>query len=276
MEAAHGALPPLYGRRIVVLRAPHQASELADRLRALGAEPIPLPAIEIAPPASFAALDAALAQLAAFDLIAVTSANAVAAFTERARHLALAPARVPKRVAAVGPATARALDAIGLRADVVPPIFTAESLGKTLRPEAAGREVLLVLAEDAPSTLRDALISAGARVTVAAAYSNRIPVASLAGARTLFSDSGTYPAAIAFTSASTVRNLHALLVAVGIALPPAIVRASIGPVTSRVLSELGLPPQVEAAESTIPALVDALAAYFAATESPNPVPDRPE
>lgn len=262
---------PLAGRRILVTRAPHQASELADRLRALGAEPILIPTIEIAPPSSYTALDAALGNLARFDLVAFTSANAVSAFADRARHLGIEPA--PKRIAAVGPATTKALEMIGLHADVIPPVFTAESLGETLRPEAGDRKVLVVLAEDAPPTLQNSLTSAGAHVTVAAAYSNRIPAASLTAVRTLFSEPSAWPDVIAFTSASTARNLAALLAASGTTLPHTIARASIGPVTSRALTELGLPPHTEAAESAIPALVDAITAHLTATAPPNPVPD---
>ena len=251
---------PLSGRRILVTRAPHQASELADRIRALGAKPVLLPTIEIAPPASFAALDAALSALSTFDLICFTSANAVIAFADRAQRLGLTPA--PQRIAAVGPSTAHALAAVKLHADVIPPVFTAESLAETLRSSAAGRNILVVLAEAAPPTLHDALASAGARVTIAHAYSNRIPTASLAAARDLFQNSAAPLDAVAFTSASTARNLAALLAASSIALPPAIMRASIGPVTSRALAELNLPPHVEANEATIPALVEVIAAHF--------------
>src|ERR1700743_2364494 len=95
---------PLAGRRILVTRAPHQASELAGRLRDLGATPVLLPTIEIAPPTSFHTLDPAPSHLPAFDLIPFTGATAVAAFDARARHLAIAPA--PRRIAAVGPSTA--------------------------------------------------------------------------------------------------------------------------------------------------------------------------
>jgi uroporphyrinogen-III synthase len=253
---------PLTGRRILVTRAPHQASELADRLRALGAEPILIPAIEIGPPASYASLDDALARIASFDLVAFTSANAVAAFAERAQYLGLTP--VPRRIAAVGPSTRKALEAIGLGADAMPPVFTAESLGETLRPEVNGRGVLLALAEDAPTTLRDALAAAGADVTVAAVYSNRIPAGSLDAVRKLFADRKNWPDAITFTSASTAINLAALLATTHLTMPDSVVRASIGPITSRALAELGLPPQVEAAESTIAALADALAAHFSA------------
>jgi uroporphyrinogen-III synthase len=252
--------PPLAGRRVLITRAPRQASELADRLRELGATPIVVPTIEIGPPSSFAALDAALASLSGFDLIAFTSGNAVEAFHERAQFLGITAA--PRRIAVVGPATERALEAIGLHADVMPPAYTAEALGAMLAPEASGLRILLVLAEDAPMILRDALAVAGADVTIAAAYRNRIPEASLAAVTSLFSDVASYPDAVTFTSASTAANLLALLDAAGLTLPAGVIRASIGPITSRALRDLGLPPHVEAAESTIPALAAALAAHF--------------
>jgi len=247
---------PLRGRRILITRAPHQASELAEQLSALGATAVLIPTIEITPPESFAALDAALGALAGFDLIAFTSANAVRAFKQRAELLGVTPA--PKRVAVVGPATARAAEAIGLRTDVVPSVFTAESLAETLLPEAQGRRILLVLAEQAPDTLERALLGAGAEVIVAAAYGNRIPEASLAAVKELFAEESTYPDAVTFTSASTAGNLVALLEAAGLTMPAAVTRASIGPITSRALAELGLPAHVEAAEPTIPALVAAV------------------
>jgi uroporphyrinogen-III synthase len=256
----------LAGRRILVTRSPHQASGLADMLRAVGAEPILVPTIEIGPPQSYASLDAALARIESFDLVAFTSANAVTAFVEQARQLGLAPK--PKRIATVGPSTAKALESIGLSVDVIPLVYTAESLGKTLRPEAGGRNVLLVLAEDAPHILHDALTSAGARVTVAAAYSNSIPAASLGGIRELFANESQWPDAITFTSASTAQNLAALLEKARISMPQSIVRASIGPITTRALAKLGLPPQVEAREATIASLVDALAAHFSAHALP--------
>jgi len=263
-EAAAPVCLALTGRRILVTRAPGQASQLAERLRALGATPILIPTIEIAPPASFAALDAALAALSGFDLVAFTSANAVEAFHQRAQFLGLTPA--PRRIAVVGPATARAVAAIGLDADVVPPVFTAESLAQTivqtLLPEASGARILLLLAEQAPAKLASALADAGARVTVAAAYCNRIPEGSLAAVAALFADPSKVPDAVTFTSASTAGNLIALLQAAGLTLPAAVVRASIGPVTSRALRDLGLPPHLEAVEPTIAALADSLAAYF--------------
>jgi uroporphyrinogen-III synthase len=253
----------LAGIRVLVTRAPHQASELTERLRAVGAEPVLVPAIEIAPPSSYAELDAAIAGLARFDLVAFTSANAVEAFAERARVLGVRPD--PRRVAVVGRATERAVEAIGLKVDVVPPVFTAESLAETLAPEAARRRFLLVLVEGAPTTLRDGLVAAGAaEVRAAAAYSNRIPETSVGAVASLFGDADACPHAVTFTSASTAKNLMALLEVAGLKLPETVVRASIGPVTSRALRELGLAPHLEAKEATVAGVVEALVGYFGA------------
>ncbi len=255
-NAGDGDSLPLAGQRVLVTRAPHQASDLADRLRALGATPVLIPTIEIGPPGSFEALDAAVASLASFDLVAFTSANAVRAFEERTTAIGVAP--TPRQIAVVGSATARAVEALGLRVDVVPQVFTAESLGQTLLPEVRGLQILLVLAEDAPAILETVLRGGGAEVTVAAAYKNRIPETSLSAVIDLFVKPEAYPNAATFTSASTAKNLVALLEAAGLTLPDAVVRASIGPITSRTMVGLGLPPHIEAEEPTIAALVEAV------------------
>ena len=264
-EVNAGGKLPLANRRILITRAPRQASELVDRLRDLGATPILIPTIEIAPPTTFAALDAALASLATFDLVAFTSANAVESFCQRAEFLNVAP--TPRRIAVVGSSTARAVETLGLEVDVVPPIFTAEALAENLASEAAGRRILLVLAEAAPTILRDRLLAAGAEITVAAAYSNRIPESSLEAITSLFRDPAGYPDAVTFTSASTAANLVALLDDGGLTLPAKVVRASIGPITSRALRDLGLPPHVEAPDSTIAALAASLADHFQSPQS---------
>jgi uroporphyrinogen-III synthase len=247
---------PLAGRRVLITRAPHQASELAERLRGLGAETILIPTIEIVPPGSFAALDEALGGLESFDWLVLTSANAVRAFGERVDELAV---RVtPRRIAVVGPATARAVEAIGLRVDTMPKIYTAEALAETLLPEVRGRRMLLVLAEGAPQVLENALTAGGAQVMTAAAYANRIPDGSLAAMKELFEGGGTMLDAVTFTSASTAGHLVALLEAAGLRLPESVARVSIGPVTSLALGRLGLAAHVEAAEPTIDALVAAV------------------
>jgi uroporphyrinogen-III synthase len=250
----------LHARRILITRTRHQASELASQLEALGASTILIPTIEIVPPASFAALDSALTCLCTYDWLLFTSANAVEAFHRRAQFHRLN--QLPKRVAVIGPATLAAANAIGLTVDLIPPRYLAESLAESLLPEAHGKSFLLIRAAEARDTLPDALRAAGATVTIAEAYRNQLPAGSIPALQHLFVSPENYPDAITFTSASTARNLFALLEAANLTLPPAITLASIGPITSQTLRDLGRQPNIEAPVSTIEALVQSLLAHL--------------
>ncbi|MGH9597417.1 MAG: uroporphyrinogen-III synthase [Edaphobacter sp.] len=251
---------PLDDKRILITRTRRQASELATRLEALGALPILIPTIEIVPPVSFCALDAALTCLGTYDWLVFTSANAVEAFHRRARLLHLT--QLPRHIAAIGPATLRAANEIGLTVDLLPPQYVAESLAETLLPEAPGKSFLLVRAAEARETLPEALTAAGATVTIAEAYRNEIPTDSIPALQALFHSPENYPDAITFTSASTVRNLFALLEAAGVSLPADIVLASIGPITSQALRDLGCTATIEAPGATIESLLQALLVHF--------------
>ena len=249
-------MPTLTNKRILITRTRHQASDLAAQLEALGATPILIPTIEIGPPSTFAALDAALTCLRTYDWLVFTSPNAVEAFHRRAQFLHLT--QLPKHIAAIGPATLTAANAIGLTVDLVPPQYIGESLAAALLPEAPGKSFLLVRAAEARDALPEALTAAGAHVTIAEAYRNQLPAESMQALQTLFASPETYPDAITFTSASTARNLCALLEAANLTLPPNITLASIGPITSQALRDLGHEPTIEAPEPTIPALIQSL------------------
>ncbi len=257
---------PLTNLRVLITRTRHQASTLAAELEARGAHPILVPTIEIAPPNSFSALDAALAAIRSYDWLIFTSANAVEAFHRRAQFHHLTA--IPRRIAVIGPATARAVEAIGLQVDLIPPRYIAESLAEALLSQAHTQDgtpanILLVRAEQARDILPETLIAAGANLTIADAYRNQVPPEAAPTLKALFATSETHPQAITFTSASTATNLFNLLEAADITLPPGIVLASIGPITSHILRELGYNPDIEAAEPTIPSLVAALEAHFA-------------
>jgi uroporphyrinogen-III synthase len=251
--------------RVLITRSPHQASALADQLRALGVDPILIPTIELADPTTFAPLDQALAHLDTFHWLLFTSANAVEAFHKRLQHLhAPAPSYSllpnPCLTAAVGAATARALQAIGLPIDLLPPQAVAESLAEALiphalQPDGTPTRFLLLRAEVAREHLPDALRAAGADVTIAPVYRNIVPPDSIASIGQLFSVRENWPAAITFTSSSTATNLLALLEVSGLSLPQEILRISIGPITSQTLRDLNLPPHAEAADPTLPSLV---------------------
>ncbi len=261
---------PLASRRILITRSRHQASSLAHRLEALGAEAILIPTIDIAPPESFATLDAAIATLNTFDWLILTSANAVHALRDRAVHHPGHPLAHPQ-TAVIGPATAHAARETGLLVTLVPPRAVAESLIEALLPRiVSGTRVLLVRAAAARDALPDALTAAGARVTIAEAYRTLIPKDSIATLQDLFAEPGRHPDAITFTSSSTATNLLALLEAAHVSLPREIIRASIGPVTTQTLLDLDLPPHLESPEATILSLAQSLAGYFQAF----PPPDR--
>ncbi len=244
--------------RVLITRSPHQASSLAEALRTLGAEPVMVPAIELAEPTSFAVLDAALSRLEVFDWVLFTSANAVEVFAQRAGGRLGAV----RRVAAIGAATARAVEAAGLRVDLMPAQAVAESFVEALQPfmyqeDGRAARFLLVRAEVAREYLPEALREAGAEVTIAQAYRNVIPEASVEAVRALFRSRESWPDVITFTSSSSATNLLALLEVARLKLPVEVLRVSIGPVTSRTLEDAGYPPHAEAEAATIPELAKA-------------------
>src|SRR5690242_12922410 len=101
---------PLAGVRVVITRAADQSRELSAQLAALGANVILLPAITFAEPKDSAPLDAAIRELASFDWLLFTSANAARFLAARCCALGVQPSSVqsaakPVFVAAVGPAT---------------------------------------------------------------------------------------------------------------------------------------------------------------------------
>ena len=276
--------------RILVTRSPRQASALADQLRALNLDPILIPTIELADPTTFAPLDAALAHLDHFHWLLFTSANAVEAFHRRLtaspalKGTGFSPSISPSgeqgalapevclpphlRIAAIGPATARALAALNLPVHLLPPQSIAESFANELLPhalqpadstgKATPTRFLLLRAEAARSHLPDTLRAAGAHLTIAPVYRTVIPPGSIAAIRHLFARQDRWPSAITFTSSSTATNLLALLEVAGARLPQEILRIPIGPITSQTLRDLGLPPHAEAAEPTLPALAAAV------------------
>jgi uroporphyrinogen-III synthase len=254
-------VPPhlaLRGVRVLVGRARHQASALANELRKLGATVIQIPFIEIRKPRSFKGLDSALTNLATYDWLILTSVNGVEALWERIATLRLTKAAIQHlQVAAIGPATRKAIEQRGRKVNVVPKEYVAESVVRSLRQRVQGKRVLLVRAKIARDVIPRELRKAGAEVDVVEAYETIAPQPSRARLRSLLRDPRRRPHLVTFTSSSTVRNFAALLGANKASIQ-GVGLASIGPVTSSTLRELGLRVDVEAAEFTIPGLVEAI------------------
>ena len=282
---------PLKNMRVLVGRARHQASALSRELRKLGARVLEIPFIEIRKPKSFKALDAALKSLTEYDWLILTSVNGVEAMWNRLTKLnldyfgarvharadlrtdarqghdlsrvvsrkkstrALAP-EGRLRIAAIGPATKNAVEHRGQKVDVVPKEYVAESVVRSLRKRVNGKRVLLVRAKVARDVIPRELRKAGAHVDVAEAYETVIPQSSRKQLREALRNPRRRPNLVTFTSSSTVRNFVALLgeqsVLEGIRL------ASIGPVTSSTMRDLGLAVDVQAKQFTIPSLIEAV------------------
>jgi uroporphyrinogen III methyltransferase / synthase len=255
--AAAGARP-LAGRRVVVTRARAQASELSERLRALGAAVTELPAIRIERLPDGPELDSAIEVLGDYRLVVLTSVNGVDALFDAlaARGRDARALSAAATVVAIGPATAVRLARRGVRADLVPERFVAEGILEALAEVPLdGARALVARAAGSRPELVDGLGRLGARVDEVLLYTAvPEPASPAAVEEALAADYLT------FTASSTVRAFAGLL---GDADRgrlagdgPRVV--SIGPVTSATARDEGLRVDAEAAEHTIPGLVAAL------------------
>jgi len=248
---------PLYGRTVAVTRAREQASRLAARLRLLGAEVVETPVIRVVPfDVRLSRFDFAAPpdRFSSYDLVCLTSPNGVRLFFERLAEVRLdARALFDARVAAIGPATARALRAHGIVPDVLPERAVAESLLYALGEWPVER-ALIVRAKVARDVLPDALRAEGAEVHVLELYET--VAEPLTDGQCDAVRAADY---VTFTSASTVRNLLSALDGDATALAGARL-ASIGPVTSSALREHGLEPAFEADPHDVDGLLAALVA----------------
>lgn len=228
-------------------------------MRKLGAEVIEIPFIEIRPPRSFKPLDSALKNIDAYDWLILTSVNGVEALWDRIEKKHLTKEHLQHlKLAAIGPATQNAIEAHGLKVNVVPKEYVAEAVVRSLQKRVAGKRVLLARARLARDVIPRELRKLGAQLDVVEAYETVAPPSSRARLLIVLRDPKRYPQVITFTSSSTVRNFVQLLGKNGWRGRSCPRFASIGPVTSSTLHELGLPVDIEAREYTIPGLIQAI------------------
>jgi uroporphyrinogen III methyltransferase/synthase len=241
---------PLAGKRIVLTRAPEQAREWVRALEQMGAEVVLLPTVAFAPPEDWRSLDEELQRLDCFDAVLFLSKNAVRYVLDRCAQLGIKFEMFPspKRViAAVGPGTAGALAARGLRVDYVAKGRTGEALAGELRQSLRGRKVLLPRSDRGDDRLVHSLRVAGAEVTAVIAYRTTAPEtldpAILSRIRRADVD------AIVFASPSAYHNLaDALGTAEAAALSTRVQFVAIGPTTARAIRESGARVEIQANE----------------------------
>jgi uroporphyrinogen-III synthase len=254
LAAAPAGPAPLAGKRVAVTRPDDRAHGVSAMLAALGATVLAHPAIAIAPPESYDALDAALARLDAYDWLALTSVAAARAVADRLAALGVGRplGGTRPRVAAVGTATERAAAAWLGRVDLSPAEHTAEALAAALLatvPAPAATRVLFPCADRARDALPDALRAAGVQVDRVVAYRTLPADLSALAERVVAGEIDAVllaspSAAEAYVRALAGRASHAALVC-------------IGPTTADAVRALGLPAGAVAAAPTDEALVDA-------------------
>lgn len=261
---------PLFGRKILVTRAADQAGEFSTILAGRGAMAIECPTIRLVEPEECSVLDAAISAVGEYDWLVLTSGNSVRSFFQRLQGAGLdARALAACRVCAVGPKTAEAMSAFGIRPDLVPTDYKAEGVVAELgKYNLAGKRILFPRADRAREVIPSELAKMGAHVDSPVAYRNvlpdKLPPEALHALEKRSVD------CITFTSSSTVQNLAAML---GddrlVDMLKGVVVASIGPVTSNTCRELGLRVEIEPPRFTLQELAAAIERYFSQKPKPS-------
>ncbi len=257
---------PLFGRRIVVTRARAQASEFVKLLTEQGAACLECPTIRVEAPDDFSRLDACLQSLSSYDWLVFTSVNGVDLFFKRLFEKGLdARSLHGVKTAVIGPATRDRLLSFGVRSDIMPESYRAESVVAAFRDrEMKGKRVLLPRAAEARPVLPRELKAMGALVDEIPVYFTRQDTSSADILLSALKEGRVD--AITFTSSSTVKNFRALLPddqAEVDRLLRNVVLASIGPVTTETAGQEGFEVQVTADDYTIAGLTGAIIDYFA-------------
>ncbi len=241
-------------QRVVVTRPADQTAALCDRLRTIGIDPVAVPTVEILPPLSFNALDAALRDLDHYHWVIFTSVNGVRAFFARRAALGLGQA-VPDRLrwAAIGPATASAISAHGIPSVWLPRRYLSAAMAEEL-PDVAGRQILRVRGDIASPRLGDQLTLRGALLDEVVAY--RTVEAPPAAVELLKQALIAGVDGVIFTSPSTVRGFARLVAATGLDPHVEDLRCiAIGPVTAEAIEAMGWHVQLVAEEHSTEGLV---------------------
>lgn len=286
---------PLLGKGVVVTRPAHQAEGMVSRLSELGANAIIQPAIRIREPDDWQLVDAAISQLESFDFVIFSSANGVHFFMRRLLALGYDVRKLGNaKLAVIGPRTAKTLREYSLNADIQPSTYRAEALVETLTnaSSVSGKKLLLLRASRGREVLADELTAAGGHVQQVVVYQSDdvsqcsaeveelwqstlpnadLPIAGLPKAESENTESPiaelqevtsddrakrTSPSIdwLTVTSSAIARSLSSMW---GDRLHQ-VKLASISPITSQTLRELGYEPAAEATVYTTDGVIDAI------------------
>jgi uroporphyrinogen III methyltransferase/synthase len=245
---------PLFGVTVLVTRTRAQASELSEKLQELGAEAVEFPAIEVTPVAADGEKLAALMEQQ-WDWVVFTSGNGVRGFLRQLLDAGMDVRALGKaKLAAIGPATARAIEALGLRVDFTPSIHTSMDILREFPEDVRGQRFLLPRSAQAPEALADGLRRRGAIVEEWAAYETA-PARDGAAHEIKEKLDASEIQVVTFASSSAVRHL---VEAIGAETISKALVACIGPVTAQTARELGLRVDAVAKDHTLEGLTRAV------------------
>jgi uroporphyrinogen III methyltransferase/synthase len=261
---------PLLGKNVLVTRSRAQSEAITEQLEKLGAAVLHCPTIDVVPPRSWSALDAAIATIQQYDWIVFTSANGVRFFFH---HLGetrteVADVLASHIICAIGPATAIAIEAAGAPVHVTASDSTAEGALTAIidhiggEDKVKGLKFLIPRARVAREVLPRGLRSLGAQVDAIETYQNIRPDVQPDAITGIFEANSID--AITFTSSSTVSNFAELtgLTDLSGLLSNTLV-ACIGPVTARTAASYGLKKVILPERYDAAALVEAIVKSFA-------------
>ncbi|MEW6455150.1 MAG: uroporphyrinogen-III C-methyltransferase [Acidobacteriota bacterium] len=248
----------LFGKKIIITRSREQTSKLAELLEDLGAETIEIPTIKILPPRNLKPLDNAMKRIKTFNWIVFTSINSFKFFIERFLKIKKDLRELYGiKIAAIGTATKEFIESFNLKVDFYPSEFTSEIFLKEFKKKEKiiGKKILLPRADIARDLIENELKKEGAEVESIVAYRTERELNIPEEVREYINKEKID--FITFTSSSTVKNFFSLKLKIDGAKI-----ASIGPVTSHTLKELGYTPDVEAKIHIIPGLVESILNYY--------------
>jgi uroporphyrinogen III methyltransferase/synthase len=232
--------------------------------------------IEISPPENYEPLDAALKGIREFRWLFFTSQNAVRALAERSSALgiSLSDAAREVRIAAVGPATAEAAAKAGLRVTYTALKHQGSSLVTELAGEVPGWRVLLPRSDRANPVLPEMLRRMGAEVVEVVAY-RTMRAAETSDSRG--PTSGLPPGGVdgmVFFSPSAVeafveREQGKTILRAAASCEGQVAIVAIGEVTAAALRTSGVPHPVQAADTSVEAVVDSLEIFFGVKPKPS-------
>ncbi len=254
---------PLMGKKILVTRSREQASNMVKALSDLGAECLDCPVIKIVQPDDTAPLNTAIENLSSYDWLIFTSVNGVKFFFDRLYASGRDIRSLSNlNTASIGPATAEKLFCFGLKSDILPESYRAESIIESFAKEdIEGKRILIPRAKEARPILPVELRKMGAVVDEITAYHTK-DVKENADLVLKELEKETIDL-ITFTSSSTVKNFKAILPSEkSESLMKNVIIASIGPITTQTARKLGFHVHVTAETFTIPGLCDAILRYY--------------